>query len=120
VILTAVDGPDSAFAGWSGGGCSGLGPCAVVLNPDTTVTATFDKSSPPPISTNTTTKCVVPNVKGKTLAAAKRAIKSHYCGVGKVTKIKSTKKHRGKVISQSPKAGKHLKKGSKVALRVGK
>jgi PASTA domain/Divergent InlB B-repeat domain len=36
------------------------------------------------------------------------------------SKVTSSKKHKGKVLSQSPKPGKHLKKGSKVALKVGK
>jgi beta-lactam-binding protein with PASTA domain len=36
-----------------------------------------------------------------------------------VTKVKSTKKHRNRVISQNPKPGEHLKKGAKIALKVG-
>ena len=80
------------------------------------VTATFSSSSlspPPP-------KCVVPKVKGKKLAAAKTAIKKAHCAVGKITKVASSPKNRGKVVSQSPKPGKHLPRGSKVALKVGK
>jgi hypothetical protein len=41
VTLNAAADPGSAFAGWSGGGCSGAGSCTVTLNADTTVTATF-------------------------------------------------------------------------------
>ena len=41
VTLSAQPGLLSVFAGWSGGGCSGTGPCAVTLNANTTVTATF-------------------------------------------------------------------------------
>ena len=41
VTLTAMPAASSAFAGWSGGGCSGTGTCAVTLATDTTVTATF-------------------------------------------------------------------------------
>ena len=41
VTLTAAAASDSAFAGWSGGGCSGTGTCMVTLNANTTVTATF-------------------------------------------------------------------------------
>ncbi len=41
VTLTANPAPGSAFAGWSGGGCSGTGSCQVTLNSDQTVTASF-------------------------------------------------------------------------------
>ena len=41
VALSAQPGPFSVFMGWSGGGCSGTGPCNVTLAGDTTVTATF-------------------------------------------------------------------------------
>jgi hypothetical protein len=41
VTLAAAADANSAFAGWSGGGCSGTGTCTVTLNADTTVTASF-------------------------------------------------------------------------------
>ncbi len=41
VTLSAEPAAGSEFAGWSGGGCSGTGPCVVTVNADTTVTATF-------------------------------------------------------------------------------
>jgi hypothetical protein len=44
VTLTAVPDTNAAFAGWSGGGCSGINPCTIVMNADTTVTATFNVS----------------------------------------------------------------------------
>lgn len=111
VALTEVP-TRGTFTGWEGGGCSGTSrDCVVTLNGDTTITAHFAYSPPP-------TKCIVPNVKGKKLAAAKRAIKSHHCSVGRITRVAA--KHKGRVISQKPKAGKRLPKGSKVALKVGK
>ena len=42
VALTAVAGANSAFAGWSGGGCTGTGTCTVTMAAATTVTATFN------------------------------------------------------------------------------
>jgi hypothetical protein len=48
VTLNATAASDSTFAGWSGGGCSGTGPCTVTVNSDLTVTATFTKNAPPP------------------------------------------------------------------------
>ncbi len=41
VTLSAAADPGSTFTGWSGGGCSGTGTCAVTMNMATTVTATF-------------------------------------------------------------------------------
>ena len=41
VTLTALADAGSTFVGWSGGGCSGTGPCTISLNSDTTITASF-------------------------------------------------------------------------------
>jgi Divergent InlB B-repeat domain/Beta-propeller repeat len=41
VTLTATPGTDFAFAGWTGGGCSGTAPCVITLTSDQSVTATF-------------------------------------------------------------------------------
>jgi hypothetical protein len=42
IVLTAIATPPSTFAGWAGGGCTGLGPCAVALAAATTVEARFE------------------------------------------------------------------------------
>lgn len=42
VTLTAAPAVGSAFAGWSGGGCSGTGTCVVTVDAAKTVTATFN------------------------------------------------------------------------------
>jgi hypothetical protein len=44
VTLTAIPEKETTFAGWSGGGCSGTGPCVVSLTSDTTVTALFTRN----------------------------------------------------------------------------
>jgi hypothetical protein len=44
VSLSAKADTGSTFAGWSGGGCSGSGLCAVTMNAATTITATFNTS----------------------------------------------------------------------------
>jgi uncharacterized delta-60 repeat protein len=64
--------------------------------------------------------CVVPKVKGKTLGAAKRAIRKASCSVDKVTKAFSAKVKKGRVIAQTPRPGKRLAAGSKVKLTVSK
>jgi hypothetical protein len=46
VTLRAKADTNSAFTGWSGGGCSGTGTCAVVMNGDTAVTAAFSTKAP--------------------------------------------------------------------------
>jgi Divergent InlB B-repeat domain len=42
VTLTASPQPGSNFVGWSGGACTGLGPCTVQMNAGQNVTAQFD------------------------------------------------------------------------------
>jgi hypothetical protein len=63
--------------------------------------------------------CVVPHVVGKTLSAAENALSLASCAVGKIKKVKAKAK-AGRVVAQSPKPGKHLKGGSKVALSLSK
>jgi len=45
VTLTALPVSGSTFAGWSGGGCSGTGPCTVNMNNAVTITAAFTSST---------------------------------------------------------------------------
>jgi len=44
VTLTAINNPGSIFAGWSGGGCTGVGTC--ITDTAATVKATFDSLAP--------------------------------------------------------------------------
>ena len=46
VTLTATAAANSTFTGW-GGACSGTGACSVVMNANTSVTATFTSALPP-------------------------------------------------------------------------
>jgi serine/threonine-protein kinase len=64
--------------------------------------------------------CVVPNVKGRSLRAAKRAIRRHNCAVGRIKRAASRRVRKGHVVSQKPKPGKRLKRGAKVRLVVSK
>jgi hypothetical protein len=122
VTLTATAASGSTFAGFSGGGCSGAGPCLVTLNADTAVSAAFSANPPPPEET----KCVVPRLKGLSLARARAALSKAHCATGKVSKPRVAKaKGKGKkhlalvVKSSSPAAGVTLPAGSKVNLRLG-
>jgi PKD repeat protein len=60
--------------------------------------------------------CVVPNVKGKTLAAARTAIKAAHCSVGTVKR--HGHRHHKVVKSQSPSPGKVESPGAKVNLTL--
>jgi hypothetical protein len=53
VTLTAAPSAGSRFDGWSGGGCTGTGPCTLIGNARLAVVATFTSttSSSPPTST---------------------------------------------------------------------
>jgi Tol biopolymer transport system component len=64
--------------------------------------------------------CVVPKVTGKTLRAARKAIRRHHCKVGAISKVYSSHVKRGRVISEKPGAGAHRKRGKKVRLTVSK
>jgi hypothetical protein len=65
-------------------------------------------------------QCVVPKVVGLTLPKARKKIVAAHCEVGKITRKHSTKKKKGRVIAESPKAGKHVDLFSKIRLTVGK
>jgi hypothetical protein len=106
VTLTASPAKSSVFAGWSGGGCSGTGPCHVLMGGARFVTATFTQA------------CVVPAVKGLKLAAAKLAIVKANCAVGTITTKTSQTVKIHYVISEAPSAGKKLPRGTPVNLVV--
>jgi beta-lactam-binding protein with PASTA domain len=63
---------------------------------------------------------VVPRVVGKRLAAAKTRIRAAHCSVGKITRKRSARAKRGKVIAQSPTPGRRLRIHTKVRLTVGR
>lgn len=108
VNLTASAAAGSVFKGWSGA-CSGTSICTVTMTQAQSLTATFAAKP----------ACVVPKLKGKRLRAAKRALIRAHCRAGKVTR-KYSRVRRGRVISQKPKAGRHLRAGAKVRLVVSK
>jgi beta-lactam-binding protein with PASTA domain len=62
--------------------------------------------------------CVVPKLKGDTVAQATTALHKANCVVGKVTSKVSLTTPEGRVISSSPNAGKKLKVGAKVDLVI--
>ena len=65
-------------------------------------------------------RCVVPKLAGKTVAAARRALRRAGCTLGKTTKRRSTKVRAGRVVSSNPKRGAHRRHGTRVALVVSR
>jgi hypothetical protein len=84
--------------------------------------ATFTTATPPPPPPPPPppVRCVVPKVVGKKLPAARKAIVRAHCRVGKVRKKFSRRVKKGRVLAQSPKAGKRLAKNAKVNLVVSR
>jgi uncharacterized delta-60 repeat protein len=64
--------------------------------------------------------CKVPNVRGMRLAPARASITRANCKVGKVTRKRSARVKKGRVISQRPRAGATLPNGGKVNLVLSK
>jgi hypothetical protein len=118
VLLNKSDGtfgPGGAYR-------TGNGPASVAIGdlngdgkPDLVTANDPDRVS---VRLNTTGLCTVPNVKRKTLPAAKRAIARANCRVGKVSRAYSKPIRKGRVISAKPKPDTVLPKGSKVNLVV--
>ncbi len=94
--ITATYSGDAAHQGSSGATTLCAGTCG--------------RRPPPP-------ECVVPKLKGKTLSQARTALKKAHCTLGRVKKPKHS---RGtlKVESSTPKAGRKLADGAKIAVTL--
>jgi hypothetical protein len=69
---------------------------------------------------NTTGLCAVPNIRGRTLPAAKRTIARANCRVGRIRRAYSKSIKRGRVISEKPKPGTVLPSDGRVDLTVSR
>jgi PASTA domain-containing protein len=67
-----------------------------------------------------TARCLVPNVVRRTLAAARTALVRAGCRVGSVRNAPSATVARGRIVSQSPKAGRRVARGTRVSLVVSR
>jgi uncharacterized delta-60 repeat protein len=64
--------------------------------------------------------CVVPRLRGTTLAKASTTLKKSYCNRGRISRRFSSKVKRGRVLSTSPVHGARLSDGTRVALVVSR
>ena len=88
VTLTATPDANSSFAGWSGA-CAGTGQCTITMGAAKGRLRDLQNQILQPVTLVKTVFCVVPNVKGKPLATAKKRITAGHCRTGKVTLAKS-------------------------------
>jgi uncharacterized delta-60 repeat protein len=65
-------------------------------------------------------RCVVPNVKRKTLAQARRLLAARRCALGRVSRAYSATIRKGRVISQRPPVGRRPPRGTKVRVTVSR
>jgi hypothetical protein len=75
--------------------------------------------APPPPPPVPVVKCVVPNLKHKTLARARQLLARAHCKLGKILKPKRHTNHKLVVVSQKPGAKRIMAAGSKVSVRLG-
>jgi hypothetical protein len=68
----------------------------------------------------TPTQCVVPNVVGEALRKAWRRVVARHCRLGKLTRVRAAKSGRGRVLRQSPPAGRQRPSDARVNLTVGR
>lgn len=93
-----------------------------------TVSLSVASASPDPRSGNNTAgvqttvqaPCIVPNVRGRLLSAARRALAAAHCRAGKVTRRYSRKVKKGRVVSQDERPRTRLFPGSTVDLVVSR
>jgi serine protease AprX len=108
VTLTASPNSGSRFSGWSGN-CSGkTNTCTLTMSANRSAKATFALT------------CKVPQLKGKLLTQARRALIRANCTVGRVTGAYSRTVKKGRVISQRPAAKARRAAGVKVNLVVSR
>lgn len=114
VVLTATPAAASSFAGWSGA-CSGRSTCSVTGSgaAKVAVAATFVQVAAGGV------RCVVPRLAGRTVRAARLALKLSNCTLGAIAYRKTSAAKIGKVLGSTPVAGTKMARRAPVAVVVG-
>lgn len=84
------------------------------------VASTASEVVPRPTGVQRPARCVVPSVRGRSLKSARSTIRRAGCTVGAVRRAYSKSVRRGRVVSQTPRAGTRLRRGGKVNLVLSK
>jgi hypothetical protein len=124
--MVAVDG----FVGetgdirlnWEAGGCA---PPPPPTPPPSAIQPPVTPPPPPPpppaqVRPRAQPRCVVPNVKGKTVARARTLLATRRCRLGRVGRAFSRTVKKGKVIRQSRRPGLRLARGTRVNVVVSR
>lgn len=85
--------------------------------------APADATTPAPIvpsalAPTAAVRCVVPDLSGKKLSAAKRAVWAAGCGVGLIAKRNGVKAAKGEVVKQRPKPGRLLSQRTGISVML--
>jgi hypothetical protein len=110
VTLTATPASGSRLAAWTGACTGATRTCTVAVGSDQAVTAVFSPNPP----------CVVPALVRKTLAGARRAVTSAHCRLAVAKRAYSSRVQRGRVVAQTPAAGKKLPNGGRVSVVISR
>ena len=111
--------PAAGFTVDSSSQITAISPAGQPGTANVAVTTNAGTSPTVPAGTFTYTACAVPSLAGKKLKKAKKRLKAADCKIGKVKRRNDATAKAGKVVKQSPKAGKEIAPGSKVNLTLG-
>jgi hypothetical protein len=95
--------------------CASPGNCGAVGGD-----GTFGSRTDALLLDSSTKPCVVPRVKGMTVARARQSLDSHGCAVGRIEHARLRTIERGRVISQSRQPGTRRRPWARVALNVSR
>ena len=66
------------------------------------------------------TRCIVPKLAGKTLAATRTALRRAKCSLGRIRRIRTRRSRVGRVVAQGARPGTRRPPGTKVAVTIGR
>ncbi len=66
------------------------------------------------------TRCIVPKLAGKTLAATRMALRRARCALGRVRRVRTRRTRIGRVVAQGTRPGTRRPQGTKVAVTIGR
>jgi hypothetical protein len=98
-------------------------PAAPIVAPPTAappavVAPVTAPASPPASPRRAARRCVVPRLRGRTVRAARKVLRARGCRLGAVRRVKARGVRRGRILSQTPRAGRSMRVNTRVRVRV--